>query len=428
MRHFSLFDNPDEEPIKKVSDLGDSNLYFTINVDMSGLMGLFDIITWANRTGITDPSQYQSILEHLDQTYNGGPNERQLYTVRLNGDEFMALRDMYHQFDEIAMEDEFDEGGEHEDLHPVDIFEAEDALMKAIQEPSSGAGLENIPTMNTNPGEEPLKGNCPQCGVDAVDPAVRQCENCGWDEDNACPECFNDNSVYLEEDGSMHCNSCGWNNAANQPGVPPPATPAGREETRQDPLEQQFNLPSAEHPLGPHTGSERSDIYGTWQKFDNKWLVQVEVGEGQEPPQSGDTINVRSGSSTAKPMVLTNLISEENIPSHWGGQQNGIYFWEAKDRYSRYAENQLEDFDNQELYTSGRFVKGADGRWLVAIQPSGGQRDPQPGDWAQIIQRTKSFNRPVPLTLVEDMGGAWTFRNGHHPSIESQVSDENETV
>ena len=73
--------------------------------------------------------------------------------------------------------------------------------------------------------------------------------------------------------------------------------------------------------------------------------------------------------------------------------------------------------ESQEFYTSGSFVKGPDGRWLVAINPSGGQREPMPGDWAEIVQRTKSFNRPVPLTLVEDMGGAWSFKNGHHPSI-----------
>jgi hypothetical protein len=330
MRHFSLFDSPKEQPIKKVA-----NTYFTIPVNMSGLSGLFDIVTWGERTGIAAPSEYQNLLEHLDQTYQAGADENGQYAVRLGENEFMYLRGLYNEFMNTALEEDFNEGGEHDDLVPEDIFKAEDALMMAQAEPSSEANLEDIPTMNTNPGEEPLKGNCPQCGVDAVDPAVRQCENCGWDEDNACPECFNDRSVALAETGNKYCNNCGWKEGGY---IAPPATAAGQmmqqKRQQENELQKQFDLPSAEHPLGPHTGS------------------------------------------------------------------------------------------NQELYTSGGFVKGPDGRWLVAIQPSGGQRDPEPGDWAQIIQRTKSFNRPVPLTLVEDMGGAWKFRNGHHPNIESQVEDE----
>lgn len=71
----------------------------------------------------------------------------------------------------------------------------------------------------------------------------------------------------------------------------------------------------------------------------------------------------------------------------------------------------------REFYQSGGFVKGPDGRWLVYVNPAGGQRPPESGDWAEIVQRTKSFNRPVPVTLVAEVGdGAWTFRNGHHQS------------
>lgn len=78
--------------------------------------------------------------------------------------------------------------------------------------------------------------------------------------------------------------------------------------------------------------------------------------------------------------------------------------------------------EDKELYTSGGFTKGPDS-WLVYVNPASGQRPPQPGDWAQIIQRTKHFNRPVPVTLVDDMGGAWTFKNGHHPDIGDSIQN-----
>jgi len=78
----------------------------------------------------------------------------------------------------------------------------------------------------------------------------------------------------------------------------------------------------------------------------------------------------------------------------------------------------------REFYQSGGFTKGPNG-WLVYVNPAGGQRPPQSGDWAEIIQRSKAFTRPVPVTLVEEAGdGAWTFRNGHHPDISVTAAAE----
>jgi len=77
--------------------------------------------------------------------------------------------------------------------------------------------------------------------------------------------------------------------------------------------------------------------------------------------------------------------------------------------------------EGREFYQSGGFTKGPNG-WLVYVNPAGGQRPPQSGDWAEIIQRTKSFTRPVPVTLVEDQGGAWTFKNGHHQDTPEPIT------
>ena len=77
--------------------------------------------------------------------------------------------------------------------------------------------------------------------------------------------------------------------------------------------------------------------------------------------------------------------------------------------------------EDREFYTSGGFTKGPNS-WLVYVNPAAGQRAPEPGDWAEIAQRSKSYARPVPLTLVEDLGGAWVFKNGHHPNIGEPVT------
>jgi len=77
--------------------------------------------------------------------------------------------------------------------------------------------------------------------------------------------------------------------------------------------------------------------------------------------------------------------------------------------------------EGREFYQSGGFTKGPNG-WLVYVRPAAGQRPPQSGDWAEIIQRSKAFTRPVPVTLVEDQGGAWTFRNGHHQDAPEPIT------
>jgi len=326
--------------VASIGDFDDEEPFITIDIQDSLLGGIFDVLTLGQRMDWIAESEADDLFDYLDYVYgNAQEMGENIVQLKLDADNYEILKRVFSACKGYSKDNELwrEIIAENEDLDFIDIGDAWVVFNQAETSPSSAENLEAIPTMENKDapvGENAGFGNCPWCGIDAVDPDVRQCQNCGWDQDNACPECFSDRSLYLEEDGSKHCNNCGWNDAANQPGALPPATPAGKEQTNQDPLEQQYNLPSAEHPLGPHTGS------------------------------------------------------------------------------------------NQELYTSGGFVKSPDGRWLVAINPSGGQRDPEPGDWATIQQRTKSFNRPVPLTLVEDMGGAWKFRNGHHPNIESQVEDE----
>lgn len=357
--------------------------YFTIDLGTeSALLGVMDVLTWAKKNNPEE--DITELSEYLNNLYSSED-----YVLRINAAQFAQIRNAFYHF--MNMVEEFPDQETFELVYPdfeiEDIWEAEDALMNAELEPSSGKGLEDIPTMEKNPedlkeGEIPVNvketcpncggvntfstvdefgevrcdecgaldprdeewedpemalepilfSNCPQCGVDAVNPTYKECENCGWDQDNACPECFNDRSVTIDEFGSKRCNNCGWAEepeypapSSNAPGVLPPLTDAGNKIKS---LEDAYNAPAVEHPLGPHTGAE----------------------EGQ-----------------------------------------------------------------QELYTSGRFVKDGD-RWFVAVRPAAGQREPMSGDHATIQQKSKAFNRPVPVTLVDDMGGVWTFKNGHHPA------------
>ena len=78
--------------------------------------------------------------------------------------------------------------------------------------------------------------------------------------------------------------------------------------------------------------------------------------------------------------------------------------------------------EDREFYTSGGFTEGPNG-WLVYVNQAVGQRPPQSGDWAEIVQSTRQFTRPVPLTLVEEvMDGAWSFRNGHHNETPNPIT------
>jgi ssDNA-binding Zn-finger/Zn-ribbon topoisomerase 1 len=268
-----------------------------------------------------------------------------------------------------AIEEEPDQeafADEYRDLVFDDIQAARESLSGAIPNYSSMEGLEDIPTMEKNPedlaeGETPavVHETCPNCGGSNTFSTVDEfgevrCDECGaldprdeeWENPIAegpssvppatnagkelaagnCPKCGSLTTPSVLDPSVLVCSNCGWD------GEQLPHLSEQSEEIQG--LEQSFNAPSVEHPLGPHTGSEE----------------------------------------------------------------------------------ELE----QELYTSGRFVNLAkwpsNPVWGVEVAPAAGQRDPMPGDLATIQQKSKAFNRPVPVTLVEDMGGAWTFKNGHHPA------------
>jgi hypothetical protein len=186
-------------------------------------------------------------------------------------------------------------------------------------------------------------------------------------------------------------------------------------------LENAFNAPTVKHPvekplgpdegLDPRIGANGEEYFGRFISLTGwsrpVWAVLVELDEGQTPPQSGDMVTVTRDRNYPSKVILTDRASDtKNI-------------WNFK-QYNAVPEPEPvqvpEGQGGREVYTSGGFVKGPDGKWLVAIRAAGGQRPPEPGDWAQIVQRSTG-NRPVPLTLVEDMGAGWSFKNGHHPSI-----------
>lgn len=447
--------------------------YFTIDLGTeSALLGVMDVLTWDKRNNPEE--DITELSEYLNNLYSSED-----YVLRINAEQFAKIRNAFYHF--MNMVEEFPDQEAFELVYPdfrlEDIWEAEDALMNAELEPSSGKGLEDIPTMEKNPedlkeGEVPVNvketcpscggvntfstvdefgevrcdecgaldprdeewepnpiaqnpsskpelepilfSNCPQCGVDAVNPIYKECENCGWDQDNACPDCFDDRSVTIDEFGSKRCNNCGWAEepeypapTSDTPGVLPPLTDAAKKIKS---LEDAFAAPSVEHPLGPHTGAEENtqETYGPeGVEFHNNqhgwsapaiWSVKITPAEGQREPQSGDIVKSRGNYGNMRTVILTNQL------------ENGT--WEFKNSYDNRKSS--EEF-KQELYASGRFVKDGD-RWFVAVQPAAGQREPMSGDLATIQQKSKAFNRPVPVTLVDDMGGVWTFKNGHHPA------------
>jgi len=186
-------------------------------------------------------------------------------------------------------------------------------------------------------------------------------------------------------------------------------------------LENAFNAPTVKHPvekplgpdegLDPRIGANGEEYTGRFMSLTGwsrpVWAVLVELQEGQTPPQSGDMVTVTRDRNYPSKVILTDRASDtKNI---WNFKQ---YNAAPEPEPVQVPEGQ----EGREVYTSGGFVKGPDGKWLVAIRAAGGQRPPEPGDWAQIVQRSTG-NRPVPLTLVEDMGAGWSFKNGHHPSI-----------
>ena len=528
MRHFSLFDDMGDGFEKKAAD----DNYFTIDLGSeSALLGLMDVLTWTRDNGKDD---VEELSNYLNDLYSASD-----YTLRLNAAQFAQIRNAFYNF----MNDiqQFESRGEFEEAYPdfeiEDIWEAEDRLIEAEMEPSSGKGLEDIPTMEKNPedlaeGEVPAIAlepqpqaqpenasfeSCPMCGEKAIDPMYGECENCGWNRDNACPECRDDRSITVDEFGSARCNNCGWGEedehpvpGMNQsiPGALPPLTDAGKkiksledafaappvehplgphtggqpEEEKIDlygtgncescgaalgkdgecfnwmkhqpekhpcpqcgtpfdtfycpncqhfraswpgkkddsaaKLEEAFNAPDAEHPLGPHTGAEEESGVETYgpecvEFYNNQhgwsapaiWSIRITPAEGQRDPQPGDIAQSKKYGQIRN-MILTNQL------------ENGS--WEFKNDYSgRFASEESPEESKQELYTSGRYVKceAAKSGWVVDIFPAGGQRPPKVGDLATIQQKTKrGFNRPVPLTLTADLGVGWEFINGHHPA------------
>lgn len=484
---------------------GSDSTYFTLKFSEGEFGGLFDVLTLAKREQIANDEDINYLLDGLQTIYSGGTDEEGKYVLRINGDEWEIFRQIYETLAEYDGPDVERLKAENDDLSFKDIIDSEEVFMLTIAEPSSGANLEDIPTRNVGPEEErpglfegwefetnpaPDKpeggalgpstpaakamaaGNCPSCGfpttIDSTDRSKLRCSNCEW-EGNQLPALSESSQRAIEQ--------------------------AKQKEKELEDLEQQFELPSVQHPLGPHTGSDLSNnqyysipidtsgneplavsIFLEWgdtyniipegfmesdilSKDDQGNVIfsltedshktmfnlcQVFLGYAQQDfnklIQSMavlDTVTFVASQAgldyTADPNGVNNMVVElikeisnfiikfSNTPPSPSSQAN------LEDAFNAPAvEHPLGPHtgNTQELYTSGSFVKGPDGRWLVVINPAGGQREPEPGDWATIQQRSKSFNRPVPLTLVEDMGGAWKFKNGHHPSIESQVEDE----
>jgi len=380
MRHFSLFDDMDDGFKKKADEVDDydrgrENMYYTVDLgDEDTVKGFLDLFTWVKRNekllrmmpetrgrmpDVMDLEELLDYFVHLDETGDT--------VLRINGLQLGNLRSLFSVFEIDGQGDdpeEFDE--EYPDLFLEDIEKARGSLSGILPERSSRGGLEDIPTMEKNPenlaeGEIPavVHETCPNCGGSNTFSTVDEfgevrCDECGaldprdaeWKNPIAegpssvppatnagqalaagnCPKCGSPTTPSVLDPSVLVCSNCGWD------GEQLPHLSEQSEEIQG--LEQSFNAPSVEHPLGPHTGSEE----------------------------------------------------------------------------------ELE----QEFYTSGRFVNLAkwpsNPVWGVEVSPAAGQREPMSGDLATIQQKSKAFNRPVPVTLVEIMGGAWTFKNGHHPA------------
>ena len=515
MRHFSLFDGSDDEPIRKKADSEKENTYYTIDFEnREGLMGLLSIIQFASILLGVDQEKLNPLTDYIANAISSDDN-----TIRLNAEELDTLINAYNKtwdlYEEIG-EKEFinqwgsivDESGSGLD----DMIVAGDAMFDATPEPSSMADLEDIPTMEKNP-EDLAEGENPM-GSQAEDIF------------GEVPE-LSEAPEYNPEGESRPPLFEGWQFEQNpaldeQEDIPhsiPPATPAGQANM----LQKHFDIPAVEHPLGPHTGSESldnqyytipidkngnelnsADIFFQWaeayellpEEFLNSNIVsRDEQGNpvfrfsGSEYSQMIQACNLFASlsktnlfqlfnslfaSETVYIMLERSKIFDENIgmdPSEIMAEAGEMSQERLQQKSTQLTEimqpivlgilnfikkvtsiqpdsssqanlesafntptvehpvekplgpdegfdpRKASEEESPEFYTSGSFVKGSDGKWLVAINPSGGQREPMPGDWAEIVQRTKSFNRPVPLTLVEDMGGPWSFKNGHHPSI-----------
>lgn len=375
----------------------DSN-YYTLKFSESEFGGLFDTLTLARREQIANDEDIDNIFDELELIYSDGADEEGKYVLRINGDEWDFFREIYEILAEYGEPDIERVKTENDDLSFKDIIDSEEVFMRTLPDPSSEANLEDIPTRNVGPEEErpglfedwqfetnPAPDKPEGSALDPSTPAAKafaagNCPGCGFP---TTPDSTNPDQ--------LRCSNCGWE------GNQPPALSEAAKEVGE--LEQQFELPSVQHPLGPHTGSSIAHYCENCNyTFENNQIDHLDT----TCPECGGPLKVATAIGIP-PSMPKNKETFEQYPDDLERRIVG---------------------STQELYTSGSFVKGPDGRWLVAINPAGGQRDPEPGDWATIQQRSKSFNRPVPLTLVEDLGGAWKFKNGHHPSIESQVEDE----
>jgi len=451
MRHFSLFDGMDDGMKKQAAD----DQFYTINLGTeSALLGLFDVLGWVSRNVRPgdfegpDPQVIRELTDYVNDLYSSED-----FVLRVDFGQLEQIRRAFYSFMKYAgqFEDREEFESLNSDVKVDDILEAEEALMMAQMDSSSNKGLEDIPTMEKNPedlkeGELPtnIKEVCPSCGQGNTFSTVDEfgevrCDNCGALDPNnmgdICPECSNENSITIDEFGERRCNNCGWaeereHDVPEGPSSIPPVTPAAKNNV--DPLEQAYNAPSAEHPLGPHTGAEEQSQGGT-ETYNGKiinaqkgwsapaiWAVRITKADGQRDPVPGDKASVTSVNNP-KPKMVT-------LTQHRGGMQ-----WDFQNDFNQFQEQiqntradepvaATSDESGREFYSSGGFTKGVDGSWLVYVRPAAGQRAPEPGDWAEVIQKSRSYTRPVPVTLVEDAGGAWVFKNGHHPDIGKPVT------
>lgn len=485
MRHFSLFDGMDDGMKKQAAD----DQFYTIDLGTeSALLGLFDVLGWVSRNVKPgdpegpDPQVIRELTDYVNDLYSSED-----FVLRVDFGQLEQIRQAFDAF--MGYAGQFEDREEFESLNSDvkvdDILEAEevlDAATAATMDPSSNKGLEDIPTMEKNPedlaeGEIPVNVKetcpscggvntfstvdefgevrcdncgaldprdaewenpipegpspvapvtpaaknkaqaCPICGQNTINPKTNQCTACEWDGDNACPECKNDQSLQSDENGYRSCTNCGWMEENIQQRVE---------------LENQYELPAVEHPLGPHTGAEESiDLYGTGNCEScgaalgedgtcKNWMVHQ--SESHPCPQCGipfDTFycpncnyfrsswpGKKDNSAEQLQQAFDAPTTEHPLGDHVGANEEG-----------------LPEEPEREFYTSGRFVNTNPDRfgpkqWGVIVDPASGQRPPEPGDWAEITQKTKSYARPVPITLVDQVGSqSWTFKNGHHPSI-----------
>jgi len=424
MRHFSLFDDMDDGFKKKAAD----DQFFTIDLgSVNALLGLFDVLGWVRRNVRPgdpegpDPQIIEELLDYANSLYSSED-----FVLRVNSGQFEQIRRAFDAFMKYAEQFENQEEFEslNDDIHMKDIWKAEEALMKAKTDPSSNKGLEDIPTMEKNPedlaeGEIPvnvketIQDPCPNCGINMVNPLFRECDNCGWNEDKACPRCGNAHSTTIDEFGEKRCDSCGW---AEEPehDVPEgpsqqvaPVTPAAKNQAQTCPI-------CGQNAINPNTNqctvcewdgdnacpkckndqSLKTDQYGYrsctncgWMEEDIQQRAELEE-QYKLPPADHPLGPNESSTKTADETIMPE--EPASVP-------------------------QAED--EQETYRSGQYVNYNPDRfgpkmWGVKINPGAGQRPPRSGDLAIIQQKSMQFNEPVPLVLKEQVGThTWTFDN-----------------